>query len=162
MPTYEFIIKNDNPCENESPLAGEPQSLDLTTQEGQREATIKSLVAVNKFVKPFVTQAISHRVGTVQLRTGSQELQDKVNFAYQTITHVASFAESVATGWLVTGNPIGAVIGGAVSILTTVYGYAQNLQTINLQKNLENMSLDMARERAGGLASYSNSRGNKQ
>lgn len=162
MATYEFIIKNSTNSSNNNPLANDTSQLDSTTDNSSIQTTVKGLVAVNKFVKPFINQAISYRVNTVQLRTGSQELQDQASFAYQTVSHVINFAESVATGWILTGNPIGAVIGGVTSLITTLYGYAQNINTLKIKESLEDISLDMARNRAGNFASYSGSRGNKQ
>ena len=107
-------------------------------------------------IKSFAVQQINYQVSTVELRTGSKDLQEKANFTNQIIQKGIGIAELTVAGAVVGGLP-GALAGLALSTAHTAIGYAQRQNTLNLQESLENRSIEMMRIRAGSLGSRSNS-----
>lgn len=107
--------------------------------------------------KSFATQVIKYEVvDTVQIKTGSKEMEQRAQFAYSIGEKAFNLVESAAIGWVVTGNPLGALAGAALSGLHTAIGYIQAQNTINLNKAVEGVSLDMNLMRAGGGGSRRN------
>ena len=166
--SYVITIKNDTADEKQSPVAGgkgTAQSGSSASEGGAvstGKAIAKGLVAYNHYVKPFVNQAIQHRISTVSLRTGGEELESRLSFTHSVVQRVAGFAESVAIGAAV-GHLPGALIGAAVSLVTMGIEYSNKKEEIALQRTNENISLGFMNARAGGaVASFSNSRTSRQ
>ena len=127
-----------------------------------RKAIGKGLISYRSYVKPFVNQLVSQQISTVSLRTGAQELQDRLSFGYQMVQSGVNMVESIAIGAMM-GGAAGAVVGAVTSVVTTAISYANKQQTINLQRDVENASLNNMAVRAGGsLASFSKSRERRQ
>lgn len=155
---YTIIIKSDGGGNSESPVAGDKsdsgKSGGLLSKEGAKTFA-KGMVAY-RAVKSFVVPAINHEVSLVQLRTGSNELQERANFISDVVQKGVSAAESIAVGALVGGLP-GAIVGLVASTAHTLIGYSQKQERLNLERNLENESLRRNIVRAGA----SNSRANQ-
>lgn len=103
-------------------------------------------------VKPYLTQVINHEVSLVELRTGSRELQNRANFVNQMVQQSVNTLEMVATGALV-GGGAGAFVGLATSLVHTGISYMQASNKIELQKTLENRSIEMQVIRASAYGS---------
>lgn len=97
---------------------------------------------------------VSYEINTVSLRTGAREYEQKIQFGYSAIKNTAA---PLVAGAIMGGLP-GALIGGLFSLGMTAISWSQNSATIQLNHQLENISLGMASQRAG----YSNSRSDKQ
>lgn len=96
---------------------------------------------------------ISYEISSVSLRTGATEYEQKLSYAYSTIK---STALPLVMG-AVTGGLPGALIGGLFSLAMQGISWAQNAQTINYNKQLENISMGMASMRAGVTGSRTTS-----
>ncbi|MDE7406481.1 MAG: hypothetical protein K2M89_06385 [Clostridiales bacterium] len=170
---YEIVIRNDTADARKSPIAGSGTAASDTTSNGGgggdglslRQGAAKGLVAVNHYIKPFVDQMATQYVTTVQLRTGSQELEERMSFKMNVTQKVVSFGSSMLTGALMgsAGGPVGAVVGavaGAVMRLATMaVDYSNKQEKLNLQRSVENVGLRYMNARAGGsVASFSGSR----
>lgn len=94
---------------------------------------------------------ISYDVGTISLRTGATEYEQKIQFAY---SKVKEFALPIALGVSTAGVP-GAIVGGIFSLAMQGISWAQNTQTIAYKRQLENVSIGMASVRAGVTGSRS-------
>ena len=153
MANYTITIKaSDFSGRMESPVAGDTKVSDtekskgLLSKEGAK--TFGKVMVSYNAVKSFATQIVNHEVSMVELRTGSNELQQRANFINQTIQQGIGIIESTVTGALVGGLP-GAIFGAVVGVAHTLIGYAQNQEKINTQKALEDVSLGMNYIRAG-------------
>ena len=122
----------------------------LLSKEGAK-AYAKGLVAYHT-VKSFATQIVNHEVSMVQLRTGSNELQERANFTNQTIQKGIGVLEAGITGAMVGGLP-GFLIGTTLSLVHTITGYVQAQDRINTARTLENVGIDMNYIRAGASGS---------
>lgn len=171
---YEIVIRNQTGDAQKSPIAGSGTAATDTTNPGSGDMTLREgaaagLVAVNHYIKPFVDQMATQYVTTVQLRTGSQELEERMSFNLNVTQKVVSFGSSVAMGALMgsAGGPLGAIAGafaGAVmSLATFAVDYSNKQENINLQRSVENVGLRYMNIRAGGsVASFSGSRLKRQ
>ena len=170
--TYVIRIENGTSGGGDSPIAGNTSSSSSSSSggnkktytQGQKNAqtALKALVAYDKFVKPFVDQAIQHQVSTIELRTGSAELQQKVEFGLGIAQSVGGILQGALAGYAV-GNLPGALIGTLVSVGTTVMNYANQADKIRMQQSLENITLRGMNVRAGGYApAYGASRMGRQ
>lgn len=169
MAQYEIVIRNQSSNEITSPISGEA-SLAPTLEQpagdigGNIGGSRGKAAAVISYatVKSFAQQILQHRVNSVELRTGSAELQQKISFAYQIGNQAFSLVESIAIGAAV-GNLPGAVIGAITGITRQAINYAQNYYTIQWQGEVESIQNDLKDRRAGGqIQTYNGSRQSNQ
>ena len=157
MATYEIILKNETDNASENPVAGQ----ETETTNPEQVTAAKGLVSFSA-VKPYINQVIQHQINTVELRTGSSELQQRISFAYQAAGSLVSIGQSAVTGFAV-GGPPGAVIGALLGIAGKALSIGLNQNTIDLQRQQESLSLGLMNLRAGGsVSSYSKSREGNQ
>lgn len=157
---YSLTIENKTASGGNSPIAGQNNSQQETPSEDKLKAStiVKGLVSFKAFVKPFVQPAIQHSLQTVSLRTGGQEMQQRLQFAYSIGEQALGILESAAIGAAV-GNLPGALVGIAVGAMSTIINYANQADTIAIERGLEDISLRGLNVRAGGYApSYGASR----
>lgn len=166
---YEIIIRHDtaNGGNAKSPIAGSgAQATDTTAQQGGtpaistgRVAAAKGIFFANSYIMPFVDKMVTQKISTVALRTGAQELEDRMSFAYQVGKQAFGFVESVAVGALIGGGVPGALIGGAMHVALTMVEYSTRKQEIDLKHRVEDISLHFMNTRAGGsVASFNKDR----
>ncbi len=149
---YSIVIEN-NTQSKESPVAKSESSTAPQYSKGQlrTQSALKAMVAIDKYVAPFVEQAISYEVGTIELRTGAAELQQRIEFGLSVAKSAVGFVSSIAIG-AATGNLPGAIIAGVMSIGTTAMNYANNARRIRVQSSLESITQRGYASRAGGYA----------
>lgn len=111
---------------------------------------IKKIVSVST-AYAVADKLISYDLSTVSLRTGAKEYEQKLQFGYSMLKQTAV---PLVMGAMA-GGLAGAVIGVAFSFGMQAISWAQNAQTIDYNRQLENISIDMARTRAGVSGSRS-------
>ena len=152
---YEIIIKNaTDGADKNSAVAGDKSSGSKTDKKELSPAqknTAKGLVVWNK-VKPFVTQIAGNKISQVSLKTGSRELQEKIEFTYGIVNAGVGIAESALTGYAI-GNIPGAIVGTLFSAFHQTITIAQRTAAINTQRSIENVSIQMNYIRAGARGS---------
>lgn len=126
------------------------KSKGLLTQE-QAKAFGTAMVAYGK-IKSVATQIVNHNVSQVQLRTGSNELQEKANFINQTVQQGIGILEGGVAGAMVGGLP-GFIAGLGMSAITTAINYVQKQDTINLKRDIEDATISLNLQRAGSQGS---------
>ena len=114
------------------------------------EESAKKLLSASQIV-PFVKQAIGFSVNTISLRTGAEESQQRAQFAYDIASQAFSLGKGIWIGAIAGGLP-GALVGAGLSILTTVFSYSYKAQEIQMQSDLEQISLAGLNRRAGSYA----------
>lgn len=147
-----WVIRIENKAQSRrSPIANDTQGSDSKYTSGQLRAqgALKALVAIDKFAAPFVEQAIQYQVGTINLRTGAAELQQRVEFGLSLAKSAAGIGTGLLAGYAV-GNVPGAIIGTLISGVTTVMNYANRAKTIRTEADLESITLRGLNNRAGG------------
>lgn len=162
MATYEIILKNDTK-KNKSAVAStsantnssnKPKSNTKTEGSSSTLSSVVGVIAFNQ-VKSMAMNEISYQASTVQLRTGSSYMQQKVNYAVSRATSAVSFIALMGTG-IATGNPL--AIGSALLMpINRLLEIGRNQREINLKSSVENQSI----ERMSTRASSKGSRGGK-
>lgn len=160
MAKYEIVLRNET-NDDESPIAsgGAAKS---ANKGGASEITgrqaFKKVMAVGGIAASFVNQVVTHQIQTVSLRTGAEEQQERLAFAYSIAKQVGGTLLSTAVGAAM-GGGIGAVVGLVVGIAHTAISYSQKAEELRIQKTVEDVGLRYLNARAGGsVASFSGSR----
>lgn len=170
MPEYEIIIRNETAKESAgAPVSGEEGAEhsvrpDIATDTGgddpdasrapQKKPKDKAPLISAKTITPFIMSALNFHVSTAQLRTGSAEYQQRLDFARKTAGEVISYGASVASGFAV-GGVAGAAVAATVGALQKVMEISQSAERIRLEREIEAESLGELSRRAGmGLSKY--------
>lgn len=164
MAQYEIIIRAGGASASKSPIAGGKGGTKKTENPEEtalkaRKAGVHAYVTLKRNIAPFVSAGLQYSIGTVTLRTGRVERQQRMQFAYGVASQVVGIGESLMIGALVGGLP-GAIAGAVAGVAQTALSYGLQYSKIRTEENLENVSLALMNIRAGGnVASYSQSRG---
>ena len=108
-----------------------------------------------KRVANYAKRAISYEISTVNLRTGENERQQRMQFTYDILGQVSGALTNIVVGAKV-GGAYGAIAAAAYTVVETSISIGQKIGRYNLQKNLENVSLGLARTRSGDSLAYIN------
>ena len=165
MAKYEIVIKNETDTDKSSPIAGntaQGKTAGKTDEKSVNTTALKGLMAAKSIAVSVIDQTVSHEISTVSLRTGANEQQDRLSFAYSVGKQVGSAVMSLAVGAAVGGLP-GAIIGLTTSLISTAVTYSNKAADIQMQHDLEGVGLRYANARSGGaVSSFSGSRQNRQ
>lgn len=107
---------------------------------------LKTFVGYNA-IKSFATPVISHNVSMVQTKTGSREAQQRASFVYSMHIKGLSAVETMVGGAMV-GGLVGAVAGLALSAMHTVMDFSLKRETLQEQRQLEDISRYTSAQRA--------------
>lgn len=152
---YEIIIKNAGGGGTESPISAGADIGDKTPKSSNNNLGALKKVVSYGFAKSLIVKAVNHEVSLVELRTGSNELQQRADLYNGIRQQAFGIVEMAVLGGGI-GGIGGAVVGATVGLLNTVIGIAQRQDTINLQRNVENISLQRQYVRAGARGSRGN------
>lgn len=155
-----YVIKIVLPDENnESAMAGANSA--STGGNSENKGSFGNVVeAVGKKVKQMVSfaavkstadQLINYHIGTVSLRTGATEYEQRSSVVYSTVSQTVGAVGSLIMGGIM-GGPAGlavAAIGIAASGIQKLIGITQKENTLRLQESVENVSISMQNVRAG-------------
>lgn len=100
------------------------------------------------FAKRAAVSAIQFQVNTVELRTGSQALQERYTMWQNNAMRVYNASEGLLIG-IATGNPLIAVGSIATSLAFAGLEYAHRVEKLRLEQSVENVSIGLANIRAG-------------
>ena len=161
MSSYEITVTlKEKKAKN--PVAGSDSEAENTDGGNLPKEIAKGYGVVKKFVSPFISQVITAQTSTVSLRTGAEELQERLQFSQNAIRQGFGVIESVVVGGLLGGAP-GAIVGAAMGVAQTAMTYEFRRQELQMQKDVEDVSLRLLNIRAGGsLAAFSGSRETNQ
>lgn len=111
---------------------------------------VKSLVSFAA-VKSTADQIANYKIGQVSLRTGATEYEQRLSTVYNAVSQTVGAGAALIMGGI-TAGPAGlavAAIGVAVSGVQKVVSIAKKAENLRLQESLEDISIGMARTRAG-------------
>ena len=140
-----------------SPIAGEQNGGKDTKNDDaapdKGEAAFNWMVI--RKVADYAKRAISYEISTVSLRTGETERQQRMQLTYDILGRVGSAATTIAMGAKV-GGVYGAAAAAAYEVINTSISVGQQVGRFQLQRDLENKSLGLARIRSGDSLAYIN------
>lgn len=123
---------------------------DENSRIGDPEDMVKGLkrYASAGYAISLADRVISPQINTVSLRTGHEELQQRMQFTYGFIKQGASVVQNaVAAGTLFGGA--GAVIGAVVGIADSLINISIKQGEINTKRQVENMTIALNNIRMG-------------
>ena len=158
---YEIRITLPQGTEKESAVAKSAANTSTNQDNSTPSTTAKDVIGMAKTVvaytgaKRIAESYISHSINTVSLRTGATEYEQKLQFAYsegsQAVGSVAAIAMGAAVGGFA-GAAVAAV-GVGLNYIMKAINWSQNADKIQMQKDLESISLQMQRTRMGTAGS---------
>lgn len=96
-------------------------------------------------------RVISHQIGTVSLRTGNQERQQRIETVYSELKSAGGATLAIGGGFVAggVGGAAVAAVGVALSYLNKLISYGQRQDQLNLAATVEGISLAQLNLRAG-------------
>lgn len=122
-------------------------SSSVSVQDVMRKA--KRMVALSAAV-PIADTIISNKINTISLRTGAVEYEQRQNATYSAVKQAVGAGIGLAMGAMI--NPAGlavAAIGVVTSGIVKLINIEQKQRVIDMQANVEGISIGMAINRAG-------------
>lgn len=150
MATYSIIIKNGTGGGSSSPADPASPKQKTAKEEGSKAKKIISAGAMYGIAKQTAVRAITHQINTVALRTGKNELQQRLQFQYNVASQTFSIAENIIIGAKI-GQAPGAIVAAAVSIGSKVMDYTIKSNELRMARQLEDVQIGLADIRAGSL-----------
>lgn len=152
---YHIYVHIDGGKETKSAVAGAgtgstgTDNVSETSDDSVMDAVTNKLKKMVSFaaVKSTADKIVNYNISQVSLRTGASEYEQRLSFTYNTASQVVGAGAALATG-----GPAGlavAAIGLAVSGIHKIMAITQKEDTLRMQESLENVSMGMARVRAG-------------
>ena len=162
MAANEYVIRFELPNGGKSKSPVSKASTTGTEQDSEEkswatknaesaQAATKKIVSVSTAMA-VADNLISYEISTVSLRTGAKEYEQKLQLGYSIVKQTAV---PIVMGAMA-GGLAGAAIGVAFGVAMQAISWAQNAQTIEYKRQIENISIGMARVRAGVTGSRSN------
>ena len=96
----------------------------------------------------FADQIVSYNISRVSLDTGALEDEQRQQEIYGVVKDIGGAGVAIVGGALV-GGPIGAIAGLALSGIHKAISIAQKQSTLDAERDIENISIEMSRRRAG-------------
>ncbi len=154
MADMEIIVRLGN-LPKASPVAKTENSLitsDYTSfqdmqQSSQGAAMAQTAMVAYPMGAVVADSLINYQINTVSLRTGNNEYEQRLQFGYSAAKKGIGMGAAALVG-LATGNPM--VIGGVIAMgISKALNISQRINTLQMEENLENVSIGMANVRAG-------------
>ena len=104
-------------------------------------------------IKQIADNVIAYNISTVSLRTGAAEYQQKLQFIYSESSQALSSVAAIGMGALF-GGPAGAAVaavGVGLNYIMKALNWSENANTIRINENREDISIQMQNIRAGSL-----------
>ena len=137
-----------------SSVPGAPAGRTSTGAGGSSKSNLKQVAQVLGassmigFAKRVAVSAIQFQVNTVELRTGSQALQERYTMWQNNVARVWNAGTGLLLG-VMTGNPLLAVGSLATSAAFAGIEYMQRVEKVRLEQSVENVSIGLSNIRAG-------------
>ncbi len=165
MAEYKIIIEDGTAKSNKNPVAGsdgkgksENAGVGMGSKSDSLAKGAMAYVALRRTAVSAVKSAISHRIGTISLRTGENERQQQVQFAYDSVGQVVKAVETIAAG-AAAGGWVGALVATIGVFVSEVTNIIKAINELNYKESYNNIQLGMMDKRAGwNVASVNGSR----
>ncbi len=165
MAEYKIIIEDGTTSSNKNPVAGsdgkgksENAGVGMGSKSDSLAKGAMAYVALRRTAISAVKSAISHQIGTISLRTGENERQQRVQFAYDMVGQAVGAGMTIAAGAMA-GGPIGAAVAAVGVVIDALVKIEQKNTEINLATALDNIGVNARNNRAvRSVASINGSR----
>jgi hypothetical protein len=105
-------------------------------------------LAIYGYAKSVMNRLAQSSINTVVLRTGHEELQQRIQFTYNIANRGLDLVTSAITGASV-GGPAGAIVGVAMNLVSTGVDLAMRQNELNISRQQENTTIFLNQIRIG-------------
>ena len=116
--------------------------------EKEKQFKFTKGTAIKAFAISTAKKAVSTQINTIALRTGYEEKQQEMQFAYSAVNRGATMLGAIGMAAM-TGNLGMALIGSALFIANDAVNYLQRKQEIEYARAVENNSIFLNQIRMG-------------
>lgn len=150
MPKNEYVITiiNEGGGKEEAKTMASSEKTDTSASTpSDNKSPIKAMALVG-YAENLANKYISHKINTINLRTGHVELQEKMQFIHGTVKRGLDVTKFIAGGGLLAGSG-GALVGAALGIGSQLVDYSIKLNELQMKRELENMTIALNNIRMG-------------
>jgi hypothetical protein len=157
---YEINININGDVEAGTVVQGGISNTQKTSEQQKAVSSLGKYVA-SQTIQPFIQNVKTQVTQNIGLVTGSTDLQQRVNFAMETVQFGVQTFQNAQAGAVIgsalgIGAGAGFGIGLALTAISTAMNIAFNAYQLQLKEEVENYQLDQVRTRAG--SAYNRSR----
>lgn len=147
---YRIIFEDGAKSKIEKPTASNKSDASPSVDTSDSDALRKGIAgyASINYAMSVVDKLATSEINTVELRTGHQELQQRMQFAYGIAKQGVGIVSGAIAGAGV-GGAVGALVGAVVGVADTLIGVGIKQNQLNVQRSVENQELYFNRIRAG-------------
>ena len=157
---YEINININGDIE-EATSKGNVAGVSKTTDNKEKAQKALAKYISSQTIEPFIQNVKTQITQNIQTVTGNSDLQQRINFSFQTVQFGVNTYKNVQAG-VVAANAVGlssstgALIGLALTAVNTAMQIGFSQYQINLEKRMESYQLKQVRDRQG--VAYNKSR----
>lgn len=149
--TYRIIITDESGGGKASTTATTPSG-DESKPTGRRQKTpfekvVKKYASIG-MARNVVNTLARNEINRVELRTGSQALQDRISFAYDTVNSLADSAMTIAAGASM-GGVVGAGAAAVYTVATKTVSLLNASTNQKISRSIESIGINQTNIRAG-------------
>lgn len=146
MSEYVITIKNKTESSTKSTAA-------TKSNDGEKDKYAKTIKKVLKcaavgYAVGVANTVFSHEVNMVALKSGQNELAQRISFGYDCVKRGVSMATTIGLGAAV-GQLPGAIVATVAGLAMSGIELAQNQSKLNLERSAEAVSIRLSDMRAG-------------
>lgn len=149
MAQYVLTIKNETGGGGGRPSRpASPSTENTPSNSGWNSGGKKIGISAYGIAKRVVSSAWQHNIRITSLRTGQNELQQRMQAAYDIINRGTGLIEQIAIGALV-GNLPGAIVGAVTGLAFQGIDIMRTAEQFIAQRSVESIGLELSNIRAG-------------
>jgi hypothetical protein len=157
---YEINININGDVESPETTQGVSGTSGQGSEQEKAQKQLAKYVSAQT-IEPFIAKVKQNVTQNIQIVTGNSDLQQRVNFAIETVQFGVNTYKHAKAGAIIgekigIGMTGGALLGLALTAVHTAMDIAFEQQRLNLQERMENYQLQQSRSRFG--SAYNRSR----
>lgn len=150
---YEINININGDIEEQNASKGVSKGNSDANQLEKNQQRLAKYIS-SQTIQPFIQEVKSAVTQDIQLVTGNTELQQRVNFGFETVQFGVNTYKNAQAGAILTtsaglGAGLGIGLGLALTAINTMMQIGFNQLRINLEARQENYQLQQTRSRQG-------------
>ena len=160
---YEINININGDVDGSQSINGMSSTSSANNETEKAQKRLAKYIS-SQTIQPFIHEVKSAVSQDIGLITGNSELQERVNFGFQAVQYGVNAYKNVQAGAIIgsqlgIGGGVGAIIGLAMTAISTSINLMFNQLQIDIKHKLEDYQLAQVRSRAG-IAFNRSRRGN--
>lgn len=148
--TYYVIFENspsgDGTTQDNSPVARNP-TINAPQENDEVFNSVRKYASL-AYAGKIANKVVSHRINTIELRTGKAELQQRLQASYEIVNTGVDIGKNIIVGGLI-GGGVGAVVGAVAGVAESLFDLSLRQEEISMKRRSEDITIHYNRIRAG-------------